>query len=113
MLAQAGGDLSSLQGAVKALNLFLLGLVLGGLFLRAGSLWIGTGLHAGLIFGLLLFTGLAKPDEPPRVAGLGGTIVSSFVTTGVILLLGVWIWRYYRHPSVRPESGPATGASVP
>jgi len=111
MFAQAGTDLTSPENAVKALNLFLLGLVLGGLFLRAESLWANAGLHAGLIFGLLLFTGLTQPDEPPRVAWLGGNILSSFVTSVVILLLGVWIWRFYRHPSIVPEPVPATGAS--
>ncbi len=112
MFAQAGHDLASPENAIKALNLFLLGLVLGGLFLRAESLWVNAGLHAGLIFGLLLFTGLTRPDEPPRVAWLGGNILSSFVTTPVILALGLWIWRYYRHPSVVPEPTPGTGANA-
>jgi membrane protease YdiL (CAAX protease family) len=113
MFAQAGTDLASPENAVKALNLFLLGLVLGGLYLRAGSLWVNAGLHGGVIFGLLLFTGLTRPDEPPRVAWLGGTIVSSFLTTVVILALGLWIWRYYRHPSIVPETSPGTGANAP
>jgi membrane protease YdiL (CAAX protease family) len=113
MFAQAGTDLASPENAVKALNLFLLGLVLGGLYLRAGSLWVNAGLHGGVIFGLLLFTGLTRLDEPPRVAWLGGTIVSSFLTTVVILALGLWIWRYYRHPSIVPETSPGTGANAP
>jgi membrane protease YdiL (CAAX protease family) len=112
MFALAGAELASPENAVKALNLFLLGLVFGGLFLRAGSLWVNAGLHAGLIFGLLLFTGLTRPDEPPRVAWLGGNILSSFVTTVVILALGLWIWRYYRHPSIAPETLPGSGASA-
>jgi membrane protease YdiL (CAAX protease family) len=111
MFAQAGADLTSPENVVKALNLFLLGLVLGGLFLRAESLWANAGLHAGLIFGLLLFTGLTRPDEPPRVAWLGGNILSSSVTTVVILALGLWIWRFYRHPSIVPEPALANGAS--
>ena len=113
MFAQAGTDLTSPENAVKALNLFLLGLVFGGLFLRAGSLWMNTGLHAGLIFSLLLFTGLTRPDEPPRMAGVSGNILSSFVTSVVILALGLWIWRYYRHPSIVPEPTPGTGANAP
>ena len=113
MFAQAGVDLASLENAVKALNLFLLGLVLGGLFLRAESLWANAGLHAGLILGLLLFTGLTRPDDPPRVAWLGGNILSSFVTTVVLIVLGLWLWRYYRHPSVQPETTPGTGANAP
>jgi membrane protease YdiL (CAAX protease family) len=112
MFAQAGAELTSPENVIKALNLFLLGLVLGGLFLRAGSLWINAGLHAGLIAGLLLFTGLTRPDEPPRVAWLGGNILSSFVATVVIILLGLWIWRFYRHPSIVPEPAPETGANA-
>lgn len=104
MFSQAAASLGSLENAARALNLFLLGLVFGGLFLRAGTLWVNAGLHAGLIFGILLFTGLTRPDEPPRVAWLGGNIVSSLVTTAVILALGLWLWRYYRHPSIQPES---------
>ncbi len=104
MFSQAAASLASLENAAKALNLFLLGLILGGVFLRAGTLWTSAGLHAGLIFGLLLFTGLTRPDEPPRVAWLGGNILSSLVTTAVILALGLWLWRYYRHPSIQPES---------
>jgi membrane protease YdiL (CAAX protease family) len=107
--AQLGHDLGSPENAAKAMNLLLVGLILGGVFLRAGSLWLNAGLHGGWIFGLLLFTGLTRPDEPPRVAWLGGNILSSLVTTMVLIVLGLWLWRYYRHPSVQPE----TGASVP
>ena len=89
----------------RGLNLFLVGLILGGVFLRAGSLWMNAGLHGGWIFGLLLFTGLTRPDEPPRVSWFGGDILSSLVTTVVLSLLGIWLWRFYRHPSVLPESG--------
>jgi len=89
----------------RGLNLFLVGLILGGVFLRAGSLWMNAGLHGGWIFGLLLFTGLTRPDEPPRVSWFGGDILSSLVTTVVLSLLGLWLWRFYRHPSVLPESG--------
>jgi len=113
MFAQTAADLASPENVVKALNLFLLGLVLGGLFLRVGSLWVNAGLHAGLIFGLLLFTGLTRPDEPPRVSWLGGNIVSSFLTMLVIIALGLWIWRFFRHPSIVPETSPGTGASAP
>jgi membrane protease YdiL (CAAX protease family) len=112
MIRQVGADLASPENAVKALNLFVLGLVLGGLFLRAGSLWVNAGLHAGLIFGLLIFTGLTRPDEPPRLAWLGGNIPSSFITTLVLIALGVWLWRYYRNPSVQLEPEPGNGASA-
>ena len=113
----------------KALNLFLVGLILGGIFLRAGSLWLNAGLHGGWIFGLLIFTGFTRPhtleysivdalpggpeqsrtviiDEPtnPRFTEhFGGDILSSLATTVVLVLLGLWIWRFYRHPSILPD----------
>jgi len=89
----------------RGLNLFLIGLILGGVFLRSGSLWMNAGLHGGWILGLLLFTGFTRQDESPRVTFFGGDILSSLATTLVLLLLGLWLWRFYRHPSVLPESG--------
>jgi membrane protease YdiL (CAAX protease family) len=88
------------------LNLFLIGLILGAIFLRSGSLWIGAGLHSGWIFTLLLFTGLTRPQEPPRVAWLGqGDILSSPLAALVLMVLGAWLWRYYPPLSDTPESG--------
>ena len=89
----------------KGLNLFLLGLILGGIVLRTGSLWVNAGLHSGMILLMLLFTGLARPIDPPRIPWLGGDILSSFVTTVVFVLLGLWLWRFYRHPSDVPGNG--------
>jgi membrane protease YdiL (CAAX protease family) len=111
--AQIGHALASPENVAKMLNLLLVGLILGGIFLRSGSLWLNAGLHAGWIFGLLLFTGLTQPDEPPRLAWLGGNILSSLVTTVVLIVLGLWLWRFYRHPSVQPESAPGNGANAP
>jgi membrane protease YdiL (CAAX protease family) len=96
----------------RGLNLFLIGLILGGIFLRSGSLWTNAGLHGGWILGLLLFTGFTRQDEPPRVAFFGGDILSSLATTLVLLLLGLWLWRFYRHPSVLPETA-STAAPTP
>jgi membrane protease YdiL (CAAX protease family) len=89
----------------KGINLLLIGLILGGIFLRAGSLWVNAGLHAGWIFGLLIFTGFTRPIEPSHVSWAGGDILSSPVTTLVLLLSGLWLWRFYRNPSVLPETG--------
>jgi membrane protease YdiL (CAAX protease family) len=75
--SQLGPTLLLAGNIGKVMNLFLVGLILGGIFLRAGSLWLNAGLHAGWIFGLLLFTGLTRPDDPPRVAFFGGDILSS------------------------------------
>ena len=102
-----GHDLAQPQNIGKAANLFLIGLILGGIFLRSGSLWMNAGLHSGWIFGLLLFTGLTRPVEPPYVSWFGGDILSSLSTTVVLVLTGLWLWRFYRHPSVVPETAPA------
>jgi membrane protease YdiL (CAAX protease family) len=96
----------------RGLNLFLIGLILGGLFLRSGSLWVNAGLHGGWILGLLLFTGLTRPVEPPYVSYFSGDILSSLSTTLVLLLTGLWLWRFYRHPSVLPETA-STAAPAP
>jgi membrane protease YdiL (CAAX protease family) len=97
-----------LQGAFlcgRGLNLFLIGLILGGIFLRSGSLWMNAGLHSGWILGLLLFSGFTRPVEPPYVSYFGGDILSSLSTTLVLVLLALWIWRFYRHPSDSPGNG--------
>jgi membrane protease YdiL (CAAX protease family) len=91
----------------KLVNLLLIGLILGGLFRRTGNLWLNYGLHGGWIVGL--FIGL-KTTQPAQVSIWTGTdILSSPLTTLVLLLLGWWLWRYYRRP--RPE--PASGANAP
>jgi len=89
----------------KELNLLLVGLIFGGIFLRSGSLWMNAGLHSGWIFGLLLFTGFTHPAQPPAIAWLGGDILSSLLTTLVLLVTGLWLWRFYRHPSNSPANG--------
>ncbi len=88
------------------LSLFLIGMILGGVFLRSGSLWIGAGLHSGWIFVLLLLTGLTRPVAPPRVAWLGtGDILSTPLAPLVLMLLAAWLWRYYPPRSDMPASG--------
>jgi membrane protease YdiL (CAAX protease family) len=110
--AHLGCDLSTQENLLKALNLVLVGLILGGVFLRSGSLWLNAGLHGGWIFGLLVFTGFTHQDEPPRVALFGGNILSNLGTTVVLIIQGLWLWRFYRHPSVQPTPAPATGPSA-
>ncbi len=95
----------------QGLNLFLIGLILGGVFLRSGSLWIGAGLHSGWIFALLLFIGLTRPLDPPRVAWLGrGDLLSTPVAALVLMLLAAWLWRYYPPPS---DDMPGSGENAP
>jgi len=93
----------------RGLNLFLIGLILGGIFFRSGSLWLNAGLHSGWILALLLFTGLTRPVEPAYVPFFAGDILSSLSTTMVFILLGTWLWLFYPPPS----NEPATGASAP
>ena len=102
------GDFLGGRGA----NLFLVGMILGGIFLRAGTLWINAGLHSGWIFALLLFSGLTRPLSPPYVAAFGsGDLLSSPLTSLVLVLLAAWLWRYYPPRSDEPgngESAPST-----
>jgi membrane protease YdiL (CAAX protease family) len=115
-----GHDIVQWSNLGKVVNLFIVGLILGGTFLRAGSLWLNAGLHGGWIFGLLLFTGLTRPfprfaSVPPSQweARFGTDILSSPGTTLVLILTGIWLWRFYRHPSIQPETSPGTGPSAP
>ncbi len=105
-------DLALPQNLGKAVNLFLIGLILGGTFMRAGSLWLNAGLHSGWIFGLLLFTGFTRPVDPPYVSFFGGDILSNPATTMVLLLAGLWLWRFYRNPSIVPEPSPGPRAGT-
>jgi len=90
----------------RGVNLFLIGLILGGIFLRAGSLWINAGLHGGWILALLLFSGLTRPATHPSVSWLGGgDLLSSPLASLVLVLLGLWVWLFYHPPSVPPANG--------
>ena len=88
----------------RGLNLLLLGLILGGTFLRSGSLWVNAGLHGGLILAQILFASFTRPT-PSHSFLLGGDIVSSPITSVVFIMLGLWLWLFYRHPSILPENG--------
>ena len=115
--SRLGHDLYVPGNAGKVVNLFLVGMVLGGIILRNRSLWLNAALHGGWIFGLLLFTGFTRPVEPPTHSYFGSDILSSPATTVVLLLLGIWLWRFYRHPSILPETASApsrgSGANAP
>ena len=55
----------------RFIALWLLGMVLGTLMLRTGSLWPGIGLHGGLVFGMLLYHDLLHDFGP--IAGFWGS----------------------------------------
>ncbi len=65
------------------------------------------------VLGLLLVPGFTHRTEPPRVALFGGDMLSSLSTTLVLLVAGLWLWRFYRHPSVSPEPPHGIGANAP
>jgi len=92
--------------AGRGLNLLILGLILGLVFLRSGRLWIGYALHGGFIVALLTVPKVTQPQSPPRVAWLAGDLISNPLTTVVLLLLLCWLWFFYRAPWVSPETGP-------
>ena len=102
-LPLAHGDFFSGRGV----NLLLIGLILGGTFRRAGTLWFNYGLHGGWIYGLLLASGLSRVERVSIWTGDG--LLSSPLTTIVLGVLGWWLWRFYRRPL--PASG--TGATAP
>jgi membrane protease YdiL (CAAX protease family) len=91
----------------KLVNLLLIGLALGGTFRRTGNLWLNYGLHGGWIVGL--FIGLKMTQAAQVSIWTGKDLLSSPLTTLVLLLLGWWLWRYYR----RPQPEPASGANAP
>jgi membrane protease YdiL (CAAX protease family) len=97
------GDFLSGRGA----NLLIIGLILGGLFRRTGTLWLNYGLHAGWIAGLLLASGLSRPGRVTFWTGDG--LLSSPITTIVLAVLGWWLWRFYR----KPPAESVTGATSP
>jgi membrane protease YdiL (CAAX protease family) len=86
------GDFFSWRG----LNLFLVGLVLGGIFLRTGTLWVNAALHGGWILVLMIFTAFTRPQLPMRTPRLGEDLLSSPLTSLVLLGLGLALWRFYQ-----------------
>jgi membrane protease YdiL (CAAX protease family) len=76
-------------------NLLLIGLILGGIFLRDGRLWFCAGMHSGWIFILMAFSGLSRPEDPSRFPLFSGDLLGSPITTGVLLILGLFLWRFF------------------
>jgi membrane protease YdiL (CAAX protease family) len=93
ILAHLGnGDFLSGRG----LNLFLVGLILGGVFLRTGTLWVNAGIHGGWILILMIFTAFTRPVDPAHFPWLGTDILSSPLTSAVLLALGLGLKLFYR-----------------
>jgi len=88
----------------QGLNLLIIGFILGGLFWRTGTLWLNCGLHGGWIVGLQLSAGLTRP-APAASIWTRSDMLSSPLTTLVLVLLGFWLWLFFRRPSPEFESG--------
>jgi membrane protease YdiL (CAAX protease family) len=87
----------------RGLNLLLIGLLLGGAFLRSGMLWVNYGLHGGWILALLLTSGLTR--QITTNSFWSGDLLSSPLTSVVLVLLGFWLWLFFLRPSSEPEPG--------
>jgi membrane protease YdiL (CAAX protease family) len=104
------GDFLGGRGA----NLVLIGLILGGIFLRLGTLWFNAGLHSGWILALLLFSGLTRPASPPHLAVPGGgDLLSSPITSLVLIGVAGWLWYFYPPRGDASGGRPASGAGAP
>lgn len=83
------GGITEDFNAVQFLVLWLLGMTLGALVLRTGSLLPGIGLHAGLVAGLTLYRG----------SGLTDNWVAAGALAAILLALVLW-----QRPVSRPTS---------
>ena len=73
--------------------LSLLGLVLGALTLRTGSLWPAIGLHGGLVFGMLMYHDLARNLASTHVLWGGTTLIDGWAAAAALGFLFVLLWR--------------------
>jgi membrane protease YdiL (CAAX protease family) len=75
----------------RFLALWLLGMLLGALTLRARALWPAVGLHGGLVFGMLMYHDLARSLGPPNSFWGTTALIDGWATPATLglLLLGV------------------------
>jgi len=87
-------------------TLFLLGWILGWATIRTRALWLGIGLHAGLVFAKFGFSKLTKRKLHDTLPWLGDDII---VGLGALLVVGLagalcWAWLHYVDRTDRPAS---------
>lgn len=78
--------------------LLAVGLILGGMFLRTGSLWVPMGLHTGWIIGLKWGSALTQPAAGASDLLGRSDLMSGGLTLIVLALLGLLLWRFYPVP---------------
>ena len=73
---------------IRFSSLFLLGVALGALALRTGSVWPAAGLHAGLVMGILMFKGHYDPPPGPTSTLWGGPgFIDGWATSAALTVL--------------------------
>jgi len=81
-------------------TLLAVGLVLGRARLRTGALWLPIGLHAGWVFGIFLFRGMASASKMAKggehLPWIGENLRTGLVPLVIVVLTGVLIHRITR-----------------
>ena len=77
----------------RFLGLSLLGMVLGALTLRTGSLWAAIGVHGGLVFGILVYHQLAHSVGPGQGFWGGTSLIDGWAASAALSLLLLIIAR--------------------
>ncbi len=103
LAVQCFTDFKSLEFLVaEYATLFAVGWILGLARLRTGSLWVAIGLHAGWVFGLKTFSGLATRVAPleETLPWVGKDLKNGVVSLAVVILTGWLVHRWLReaHP---------------
>lgn len=88
-------------------TLFLLGAILGGIALRTRSLWLGIGLHAGLVFAKFGFSKLTKRRITDTLPWIGEDMIVGLGALCVVASAGAlcWVWLQYVDRPDRPARG--------
>ena len=78
----------------RFLALWLLGMLLGALTLRARTLWPAVGLHGGLVFGMLMYHDLARSLGPPSSFWGTTALIDGWATPADAGALFAWRHSY-------------------
>ena len=83
-------------------TIFVLGWVLGYATLRTRSLWMGIGLHAGVVFVKMGFAKFTKRDAE-LLPWVGRELQIGLVPVAVLAFGGVLVWLWLRHEDSAPR----------